>query len=166
MKKPYKYRSNILLGSALLGQTSAFAVTLKRVFSICIQYLSNISQLSTQEKVANLHAVWDRIPWGIIQKMCQFIWILMTNLKGDFLENLLKNLQSVHLIFFTCSKENHMIILHPIQKFYKKKSLSKAHITSQCYCNFYITDTIPLTRQQILNDFLFIWGDVKYTFSR
>lgn len=166
MKKPYKYRSNILLGSALLGQTSAFAVTLKRVFSICIQYLSNISQLSTQEKVANLHAVWDRIPWGIIQKMCQFIRILMTNLKGDFLENLLKNLQSVHLIFFTCSKENHMIILHPIQKFYKKKSLSKAHITSQCYCNFYITDTIPPTRQQILNDFLFIWGDVKYTFSR
>lgn len=73
MKKPYKYCSNILLGSALLGQTSAFAVTLKRVFSICIQYLSNISQLSTQEKVANLYAVWDRIPWGIIQKMCQFI---------------------------------------------------------------------------------------------
>lgn len=152
MKKPYKYRSNILLGSALLGQTSAFAVTLKRVFSICIQYLSNISQLEFL---------------GELFKRCvNSFWILMTNLKGDFLENLLKNLQSVHLIFFTCSKENHMIILHPIQKFYKKKSLSKAHITSQCYWNFYITDTIPLTRQQILNDFLFIWGDVKYTFSR
>lgn len=104
---------------------------------------------------------------GELFKRCvNSFWILMTNLKGDFLENLLKNLQSVHLIFFTCSKENHMIILHPIQKFYKKKSLSKAHITSPCNCNFYITDTIPPTRQQILNDFLFIWGDVKYTFSR
>lgn len=104
---------------------------------------------------------------GELFKRCvNSFWILMTNLKGDFLENLLKNLQSVHLIFFTCSKENHMMILRPIQKFYKKKSLSKAHITSPCNCNFYITDTIPPTRQQILNDFLFIWGDVKYTFSR
>lgn len=166
MKKPYKYRSNILLGSALLGQTSAFAVTLKRVFSICIQYLSNISQLSTQEKVANLYAVWDRIPWGIIQKMCQFILDPNDKLERGFSGKSPENLQSVHLIFFTCSKENHMMILRPIQKFYKKKSLSKAHITSPCNCNFYITDTIPPTRQQILNDFLFIWGDVKYTFSR